>query len=358
METTSLKKITAFTGMILMLFISCSGDPSKESTPRIVKTESIRSHTTTLTRQYPGTIRASSDVRLSFRVAGPISKVFVTEGENVDKDQLLAKIDPRDYKIQLQATEARYHEVKAEAERIMALHKKGKVSDNEYDKAVSGLKQITAKYESHKNALEDTRLMAPYAGNINKIFFDSNETVDAGMPVVSLTNTQQFEIVTHIPAAEYLNKNQFEKFTCRPLENPQDEWPLALKNIVSEANLNGLYPMYFNLKNPDEHQLLSGMSVEVTITYKTSNGNLFIVPSTAIFKDEKNSKVWLLDTTTNTVHHKPVKIIRINTSGQAIVEGRLQAGATVISAGVHSLHQGEQVSEMEEPSKSNVGNLL
>ena len=39
---------------------------------------------------------------------------------------------------------------------------------NDYDKAVAGIKQITAKYNAHKNALADTRLTAPFDGYIQK----------------------------------------------------------------------------------------------------------------------------------------------------------------------------------------------
>lgn len=74
--------------------------------------------------------------------------------------QLLAELDPTDYQVQLDATEAEYKQIKAEAERVMALYKEnGLLPAN--DKAVYGLKQITAKYQHHKDQLGYTRLYAP-----------------------------------------------------------------------------------------------------------------------------------------------------------------------------------------------------
>ena len=47
----------------------------------------------------------------------------MNDGAYVRKGQLLAELDPTDYQIQLDAAEAEYQRVKAEAERVMALYK-------------------------------------------------------------------------------------------------------------------------------------------------------------------------------------------------------------------------------------------
>ena len=79
-------------------------------------------------------------MKLAFRVAGPIRKIYVNEGQYVKKGQLLAELDPRDYQIQFNATQAEYTQVKGEADRIIELYRRGSVSVNEYDKAVAARK--------------------------------------------------------------------------------------------------------------------------------------------------------------------------------------------------------------------------
>jgi RND family efflux transporter MFP subunit len=342
----------------VFFLVSCTSEPAGETTTTVVKTAKVKLHNKPLNKNYPARIQSKSNVRLSFRVAGPIQKVYVSEGDYVANGKLLAQIDPRDYKIQQQATEAKYNEIKSEADRIMALHNKGKVSDNEYDKAVSGLLQITAKYVAAKNALEDTRLVAPASGHIHKVFFDANETVDAGMPVVSITDTQRYEIVTHIPPDDVLNQDQFESFLCKTSDNPEKEWPLKLKNIVSQANLNGLHPAYFSFTDGNSNNILPGMSAEIIINYKAQKDGFFTVPSTPLFHKNGQTKLWKLDTTQNTVHSLEVEIIRINSAGQAIITGKMKDNESIVSAGVNSLTEGQKVTELEKPSDSNVGDLL
>lgn len=65
---------------------------------------------------------------------------------------MLAELDPTDYQVQLDATEAEYRQIKAEAERVIALYQENGTTPNTYDKAVYGLKQITSKYSTTRPA--------------------------------------------------------------------------------------------------------------------------------------------------------------------------------------------------------------
>ncbi|RCW34515.1 efflux RND transporter periplasmic adaptor subunit [Marinilabilia salmonicolor] len=342
----------------ILIFTSCTQQQKKKELPVFVKTTEIRKIESVLTKKYPARIKSASEVKLSFRVAGPILKVNIEEGDTVNKGDVIAQIDPRDYRIQLQATEAKYHEVKSEVERITALYQKNKISENDYDKAVSGLKQITAKYEAHKNALEDTKLRAPFSGHISKIFFEQGETVDAGMPIISIYNNKAFEIIAHLPASDFLKKKDFTRFSCQSSSLPGEEWPLELRNIVSQANLNGLYPAYFSLKADAGEIILPGMSAEVIIEYQTDKEPIFELPSPAIFEQSGNASVWIFNEEDETVITKTIEIIKVNTSGIAVVKGDFEGNEIIVTAGVNSLKEGQKVRRLPEPSESNVGGLL
>jgi len=53
-------------------------------------------------RGLPGRAKAVQEVNLSFRVSGPLVELPVGVGDVVEKDQLLSKIDPRDYQVKLE----------------------------------------------------------------------------------------------------------------------------------------------------------------------------------------------------------------------------------------------------------------
>jgi len=71
-------------------------------TPRPVKIMQITAPTGTRTISFPGISKASREVRLSFRVSGPVQKLPVKIGQYVKQGDLIARIDPRDYQLKIQ----------------------------------------------------------------------------------------------------------------------------------------------------------------------------------------------------------------------------------------------------------------
>ena len=78
---------------------SCRNKQVQVDIPQLVKTAPVNGHDGITSVTYPGKIQAASNVKLAFRVAGPIRKIYVNEGQYVKKGQLLAELDPRDYQL-------------------------------------------------------------------------------------------------------------------------------------------------------------------------------------------------------------------------------------------------------------------
>ena len=194
------------TGISLILLSSCTQRTQKAKGYQTVKIDTIVSADKQTFLQFPGKVKAAQDISLAFRVSGTISKIHVKDGARVQEGQLLAELDPTDYQVQLDATEAEYQQIKAEAERVMALYKDNGTTPNANDKAVYGLKQITAKYKHHKDQLAYTRLYAPFNGYVQKRLFEAHETIGAGMPVIAMISGGTPEVEINLPAAEYIRR--------------------------------------------------------------------------------------------------------------------------------------------------------
>lgn len=144
-------RIIKNSGIILLLSLLCWGCGSNNKADRItrkVKIDAVKMADTIEIKTLPGRVREDAELNLAFRVAGPISNITVREGDYVRAGQLVAQMDQRDYEIQLKAAEAQHEQVKAEAERIIELYNRNSVAENDYDKAVSGLKMVEAKVEN------------------------------------------------------------------------------------------------------------------------------------------------------------------------------------------------------------------
>ena len=351
------REILIFVGLMLIIS-ACSRKKTDERTVQTVKVDTVRVYGTKSSSTFPGKVKAASDVNLAFRISGPIAKMYTDKGSFAKKGQLLAEIDERDYAIQVSATEAEYNRIKAEAERVISLYEKGSATPNDYDKAVYGLQQITAKYDAHKNALSDTKLCAPFDGYVQKCFFEAGETVGAGMPVISMISASLPEVEINIPASDFIRRDQFEAFSCSVDVYPDKTFPLELIGITQKANLNQLYVVHLKMKEHSLKMPTPGMTAMVTVLYKTEETSLVYIPLSAIFERDGVSTVWVYNESAQTVEARSVTLMQILNDGKAVVSNGLNEGEIVIVAGIHVLRQGEKVKLLPAVSPTNVGGLL
>ncbi len=325
---------------------------------RLVKVDTVRAASTASVMEYPGSVKPRREVKLAFRVAGPIASFDVEKGQLVRKGEVIAHIDARDYEIQLAATKAEYEQVKSEAQRIIEMYNRKSVSENDYDKAVSGLNQISAKYEAHKNALSDTRLLAPFDGFIQNMYYQKDETVAIGMPVVSIISRYQLIVDVDLPVKDYLNRSQFDRFYCLSDIYPNKRFPLKYLEIVHQGNQNQLYRLSLSIDENESAALAAGMSVSVLVELKRSGNAESIVPITALFYNQDKTFVWRFDPATSQVLAVAVSVGKVDTNGMVVVHDGVHDGDIVVTGGVHHLTSGQRVRVLPAVSKSNVGGLL
>lgn len=341
---------------VVLLSASCRKSQTTSGIPQLVKTVKVGEYHGMTSATYPGKIQAASNVKLAFRVAGPLRKVYVHEGQYVKKGQLLAELDPRDYQIQFNATQAEYTQVVGESDRVIELYQRGSVSVNEYDKAVAAKKRVTALFHAHRNALEDTRLKAPFDGYIQDKYFKAPEIIGQGTPVLSMIDDDYFEVQVSIPSGDFIRREQFTTFQAVADIYPGRIFPLELMDITQGANYNQLFTVRFRLKR--DTTLAPGMSVAVSIGFRPDAEGLAIIPLSALFQREGHSYVWVYDEKEETISELPVEVKQINKDGEAVVKSGLKNGQVIVSAGVNDLKNGQKVRLLPPVSPSNVGGLL
>lgn len=332
-------------------------DEHKAAAVANVRTAAAQSIGSTRTVTYPGRIQPAKDVNLSFRVAGPVAAVHFREGQHVRQGDTLAEIEERDYAIQLAATTAQYEQVKAEAGRVIELSDRGSATQNDYDKARYGLEQITALYHAHQNALNDTKMLAPFDGYVQQVHFEAGETVGAGMPVITLISDGAPIVKVDIPADDFVNIDKAVRSWCTVDVYPGKTFELRLIDITKKANLNQLFTARYALRPASDGTMPhSGISTGVCIEYRTDEDGTVSIPATALFEDRGETCVWVVNQ--GKVQRRSVTADDIDRDGNARIISGLKAGETVVTAGVNSLKDGAQVKVLPGKSATNPGNLL
>ncbi len=346
-------------GLALLLFISACGDEGSQKAEQVryVKSTEVLPVKGNNISVYNGTVKEQKEVTLSFKVGGPVQEVLVEVGDFVQKGQVIAKIDKRDYKLQVQATEAQYKQAKAEYERYQQLYERKKLPENTLDKLEAGYLMAKSQYESAVNSLEDTDLKAPFSGYINQKHIEAFETVGAGHPIAELLDVKNLEVAVSIPEAQINDMKELNKITCDIRNANAIGVPAKLKSLSKKTGKDRMYDARFVIED-DVHHIKPGMVAKLNVYQGNEDTNGILVPVESVFTSGAEKYVWLIEKGTMAVKKTKVSPLKIHGNGLIEVAAPIKVGDVVVTAGVHSLVDQQKVKVLPKKSETNIGGLL
>jgi len=226
------------------------------------------------------------------------------------------------------------------------MHDKNNLTENDFDKALAGEKQMTVKLQAARNALGDTRLIAPFDGYVQTCFISQGEIIGAGMQVVALVDVASLKIETSIPARAYIYHDEFQNFYCTNHNYPDQKFSLQLTGVDAKAGTNNLYKLKLKLQPVEGVVLAPGMSVQVNFSYKNPKGTEYKIPLSTCF--EKQGKSWTWVYKNGVVKAVQIQLGEIDLNNNVIVTSGLQANDDIVTTGIHSLQDGETVKPLEK----------
>ncbi len=331
--------------------------PAASEQPPIVTVATIETSGGDYDIKYPGLVKAAHELDLSFKVAGTIDCVFVKEGDRVCKGQLLARLDTVDYRNQLDATTAEYEAVMAEAGRVVDLYNDDATTRSNYDKAVSGMRQIQSKLNYHRNQLDYCYLRAPMDGMVSACHYSAHENVSAGMQIVQMLGSGSHEVEIHVSDKIYVNRDRIVGYSCRLGPYGDQEFILTPISYAPSANANQLYTVRLKVENPKGLQILPGMNASVTA--KVNSGQHTIsVPTRSLSHDSDGEHIWIVRAD-STVACMPVRVLDVSKNGTCRIEAdSLDDGCRVVTSGLSRIKEGMKVRPIAGASETNIGGLL
>lgn len=180
--------------VLALLFHACGGKDTQDKQELSVSTSQVTALPQNGNKEFPFIARPFRTSELSFRVGGPIDRFDVYAGNRYERGNIIAEIDPRDFRIRKERAEAVYRQSKAEFERIEALYRKENISASTYEKAKADYISAKTAFDTAVCELEDTRLTAPFTGYVGEVYIEKFQDVKATQPVVSLIDIHQLRI--------------------------------------------------------------------------------------------------------------------------------------------------------------------
>ena len=327
-------------------------EPPKEPPVRPVKTLVVHGGNKQGIREFPARVDSLQKADVSFRVAGKIKEILVTEGESVKKGQLLARLDDSDYRVVLNDRQATYQRAKKDFERAKQLVKKGHISRADYDKLEAAFKSAQAALKAAQLELSYTRLEAPFAGTLAKRYVQQFEEVQAKQPVFALSDTSSLKLIFDVPENIIRSLKDSDEAKVFATFDTASKRRFELKFLEASTRADPqtqTFQLTFTMPRPKGLNILPGMTATVIVDLSDledkTQGRL--IPLTAVTADAALEPiVWVVDDK-DRVHARKVTLGQLRGADVQVLAG-VEDGMRVVTAGTPYLAEGMAVHLLPE----------
>jgi len=127
-----------------------------------------------------GELRALNQVDISAEVVAKVDKVYVEEGDEVRKGQLLCVLDADEYRSQRDLYRSQLEQARANYERGKALFEESLISEADFEERRTAYEVARSRLEQSEDDLSKTRIYTPIAGRVVRVEVEEGETVVMG----------------------------------------------------------------------------------------------------------------------------------------------------------------------------------
>ncbi len=346
-----------------LLLTACSEPAPPQVVARPVFVSTVQPSATAQTRSFTAVAKARVESELAFRTGGKVVERFVEVGDSVKAGQVLARLDPADYQLAVQAAadqvqaanvdaqqaaadEARFGRLLADGSVGAADHERQKARA---DAAAARLAQARRQLELARNREGYAALVAPYAGVVTAIRFERGQVVPEGQPVIALAKEGEREVVVDLPE-DWVGRARSLSATAAPWQEPQARLRLVLRELSPQANAQGrTYRARYGAA-PESRTQVAALALGSTLQLMLSapaaqEASAVSLPVSALVKGSGQAGVWSLNAQGSGLVFTPVKVVAMDETTVRV--SGLVAGSRIVSVGAQKLDAGLIVRPIE-----------
>ncbi len=190
----------------VLYLCACSSQPddsnpinSSQPRPVNVLVQEVVSETVRDVVLLPGVAHAWLEVRLAAETSGRVEKLLVREGNEVNKDQVLAHIDVTPLSADLTRARSAFELLEEQLRRRESLFLERIISEEELDRVRA--EKVQAREVLRQAEIEFNRglVRAPAKAKVNNLLIEAGEFVDRGQVMIELVNAEKVKVHVQVP---------------------------------------------------------------------------------------------------------------------------------------------------------------
>jgi membrane fusion protein, multidrug efflux system len=288
--------------------------------------------------QTQGHVESEDNIAVSAKSPGVVMAVYVKEGQQVSKGQVLAQIDNAVILSSIESMKSQLELAKSVYDRQKNLWDQKIGTEVQFLQAKTNKETLERQIESLQEQNQMLRIKSPINGTVDEITAKIGEAVSPGLPAFRVVNTSELKLTASVSEAFVTNVKKGNKVIVTIPELKKD---LESKVTFVGRTIDPLSRTFtVEVALPSEANLRPNMSGVIRVVYHTEPTAIAVPINVVqdingekiVFVAESNGK--------NTVARKKVVSVQGVFGGQAQVSG-LNAGDKVVTFGYQGLNDGE-----------------
>jgi len=286
-----------------------------------------------------GSLAAYVEVEISSEIQGTVTSVKTKLGQQVSKNSVIATIDDRIKKLNVNSAKIDLDKKQKDYERYKNLFAGGTTTQQELDNARVDYENAAIKLEQAKKELSDATIVSPLGGIITEKRVEDGTYVNVGSPIVSIVDISKLKVKLNVSETNIYQLNVGDTTEITASVYPGITFNGNISFISPKGDDSHNYQVEIVIANSADHPLKAGTFVKVKIKLPSKGKSLYI-PRETLQGSISEAKVYLVKGDKAVL--QPVTIGNSNNDFLEVTTG-LKEGDEVVASGFVNLEDGKTI---------------
>lgn len=269
---------------------------------------------------------------------GKVTKLYKRKGEKVRKGEVIAKVEDATLQSKRQLAQANLDKLKLDRQRVANLVEGDAATVRQLEQVDLGIKTAEDAITMIDEALKNTNLKAPVAGEISEIFTEEGMLVGGGAKVAEIISTTELKMLARVSEEVVVRLKEGQKVNLTIDVFPKMTFPGVISLVSAKGDFGGKYQVEISITDRKGKELRTGMYANVE--FLEGEKTALMIPRKAIIGSIQSPEIYVVKDNKATL--RKLEIGTYSSDRVEVLAG-LKVGEQIVLSGQINLREGVKV---------------